>query len=210
MLSAQSDERDSLEVDGIESIAIESEDYFKYKHFATFSASAFINTTPGVQVGYEYLFAKSFSLVGEAGYLFEPTENRRGIRLKGEVRTYFNSSVFLGIEFVYKKTVTRVVDWVDVQTHDQMLSFKGIRNLVYGGPKMGVIIPVIEDNVFFIEIAGTLGYARYKVYNEGLPEGSQLIQNRGFFFDQTFNERDSSFPIASLSIKLKYNFGRES
>ncbi len=184
--------------------------YFEYSQFGTFSLSAFINTTPGLQGGYEYLLIDRLSVAGELGLLYfqqQGIQPRYGVRLKGDLRYYIRPKFFLALEIVYKRTVSQVRDWVDVGTHQQLLTYRGKRRFIYGGPKLGFVLPLDRDRRFYLEIATTVGIGEYQVSN-GLPPQFSLIDRRGFFWDNSYRSRTEIYPIMTTSIKIKYNFGK--
>ena len=180
---------------------------YPYKQYITYSFSALLNVTPGVQFGYERIINNKWAVVGELGGLYSLQEARKGVRMKAEVRSYFESAplLYLGGEFVHKYTSTDVRNWVDAGTYFRLVDYRGTRNLTYGCLKFGCSPSVSKNRRLLLDIGLSIGGGTYRVDTNGVPEGLEIQDfNDGFFWDNSFTTRTLNVPMAAVSIKLKY------
>lgn len=183
--------------------------FFPYQRYISFAPSALLNPTPGVQFGYEQIFKDKYALIGEVGGLLSIQEDRKGVRFKAEARIYRGSRCkrYFALEAVHKYTQTNISDWVDAGTHQQLITYKGLRRLTYACTKFGVNTAFEENSRIFFDFGISLGGGIYSVSTRDIPE--QFVSREffsGFFFDNSFRERVDLVPMVAFSLKLKYAF----
>jgi len=182
-----------------------------YRHYITWSPSAFFNATPGVQIGYEYSLNRNFAAIVDGGYLTSPQSQREGYRLRLELRYYTEHNLILGLEGVRKQTLTSARQWLDVGTHSMLLDFTGVRKLTYGAFKMGYVSSITGNDQVAIEVTGSLGLGTYDVSTRDLPDG--MMVDRAPFqnfapWSSSFRDRRGIVPLAAIGIKIKFGLGR--
>ncbi len=180
---------------------------YPYKHYITYAPSALLNITPGVQFGYERIINNQWAVLGELGGLNSLQDDRRGFRLKAEIRDYFESApvLYIGGEVVHKYTSTDIRDWVDAGTFLRLIDYRGTRNLTYASLKFGCSPPLGKGRRLLLDIGLSIGGGKYRVDTKGVPEGFEVREViDGFFWDNSFRRRSLYVPMAALSIKLKY------
>ena len=180
---------------------------YLFKHYITYAPSALLNITPGIQFGYERIINNEWAILGEIGGLYSLQDDRKGVRVKAEVRDYFKSApvLYIGAEVVHKYTTTDIRDWVDAGTFFRLIDYRGTRNLTYASLKFGCSPSLGKKRRLLLDIGLSIGGGKYSVDTKGVPEGFVVNEfNDGFFWDNSFRTRSLAVPMAALSIKLKY------
>lgn len=155
-----------------------------------FVPSAFLNVWTGYQGKLEYEYKNNFAININCGYLYGKRSNElyKGVRIRPSVRYYFNSSSindyrsFVGIGYLYRNTTTGRTgsiikgggQYFERVKFDSKNTLQGI--YIMAGSR------TYFSNRFWLEGAIGLGPGRLSIKNEGLPIGSELLENERFIF----------------------------
>jgi hypothetical protein len=193
------------------------------------SLTSYLDEDAGVMLGINYRWAEKFSASFESTWIFYNPLFRddftskplrpKGYKLRADLKYHFPQRIFRDMEvfiapefhFKYTRTLRNAVFGINCQggncAYFQNADYIEIKHETGGLLKIGVLAPVrfIDNNRWFIELYGGLGYKHMKYRETDLPIGGSFTNLPGRSFldlGMITNRNEFGYPMLPGGLKV--------